>query len=88
MNLFWALLEITFGELNMVIKRFLKKVGLSIEDVLGEFEILGVCFIKEDMDIGSLRKIVLLENNGRVHDIMYYWRMDSQTDGILWRSDH
>ena len=55
------------------------------------------------MDIGSLRKIGLLENNGRVHDIMYfflkrkkmkkngglyYWRMDSQTDGILWRSDH
>ena len=28
-KLFWALLEITFGELIMVIKRFLKKVGLS-----------------------------------------------------------
>ena len=62
---------------------------------MGEFEI----FSKEDMDIGSLRKIGLLENNGRVHDYMYflrekkkrkkkkmglyYGRMDSRTEGIL-----
>ena len=40
---------------------------------LGEFEILSVCFSKEDIDIGSLRKIGLLENKGRVHDIMYFF---------------
>ena len=49
----------------MVIKRFLRKVGFSLEYVLGEFEILSVCFSKEDMDIGVLRKIELLENFGR-----------------------
>ena len=60
----------------MVIKRFFffKKVGLSLEDVLGEFEILSVCFSKEYVDIGSLRKIGLLENNGRVHDHMHFLR--------------
>ena len=49
----------------MVIKRFLRKVGFSLEYVWGEFEILSVCFSKEDMDIGVLRKIELLENFGR-----------------------
>ena len=57
----------------MVIKRFLKKVGLSLEEILGEFEILSVCFSKEYIDIGSLRKIGLLENNGRVHDYMFFF---------------
>ena len=84
----------------MVIKRFLKKVGLSIEDVLGEFEILGVCFSKEDMDIESLRKIGLLENNG-VHDYMYFFFLfkKKMVDFIIgewihghmeffWRSNH
>ena len=41
----------------------LRKVRLSLEGVFGEFEILRICFGKEDMDIGSLRKIGLLENN-------------------------
>ena len=36
---------------------------LSLEDIFGEFKILRICFGKEDMDIGSLRKIGLLENN-------------------------
>ena len=41
----------------------LRKVRLSLEGVFGEFEILRICFGKEEMDIGSVRKIGLLENN-------------------------
>ena len=36
---------------------------LSLEGIFGEFEILRICFGKEYMDIGCLRKIGLLENN-------------------------
>ena len=39
------------------------KVRLSLEGIFGKFEILRICFGKEDMDIWSLRKIELLENN-------------------------
>ena len=38
-------------------------MGLPLADVLREFKILRICFDKEDMDIGSLRKIGLLKNN-------------------------
>ena len=41
----------------------LRKVRLSLEGIFGKFEILRICFGKEDMDIGSLRKIRHLENN-------------------------
>ena len=51
---------------------------------MGEFEILGVCFSKEDMDIGSLRKIGLLENNGRVHDIMYFFFLGEKKEKEKW----
>ena len=40
-----------------------RKVRLSLEGIFGKFEILRICFGKEDMDIGSLRKIRHLENN-------------------------
>ena len=37
---------------------------LSLEGVFGKFEVLRICFGKEDTDIGNLRKIGLLENIG------------------------
>ena len=34
----------------------LRKAGLSLEDVFGKFEVLRICFGKEDMDIGRKKE--------------------------------